>query len=164
MAHPTLFSLTGCITIEEGTDRNGFLDSVRNAYPHAARHSSTEEALRNLRTCAPGERVIVGHGRPGMILTSNGDQIGRAGERITIATSLTELRGAGVLRLVSCNTADGPIGIQFLEKIAADIQGTVIAASGLVRWGIPSRGEEGLYLDIGARWRSATFQPANAPI
>ncbi len=155
---PQVFTLSGCITIEQGANRNGFLEVTQNAYPHTGRHNSTEEALGNLKPCTQGERVIVGHGRPGMILTSNGDQVGNVGERITITTDLSGLKGVGTLRLVSCNTAEGAVGEQFLKKIAAAIEGTVIASTGLVHYGIPSKGQEGLYLDSNARWRSATFK------
>jgi hypothetical protein len=153
---PSVFVLTGCLTIDRGSDSNDFLELTRNEYPKAPHHTGNDQAVRNVRACSLGETVIVGHGKPGILLTNGEQGPGPSGEFIDVRTDLSALRGAGVLRLVGCKTGAGDEGAALLNAIVQQTSARVLAPTGDVRFGVPAPNEEGLFLEPGARWNEAT--------
>ncbi len=156
MASP-VFTLTGCISIQDGFDKTYFLPKVRAAYPHAHRHLGNDVALNNVATSREREIVLVGHGKPGVLFTANGDELGQSGEFIDRSTDLRALKGVALLRLVGCRTGAGAEGALLLNTIARAIGATVVAPTGTVYFGRPSGASDvGLYLETGAVWHTAT--------
>jgi hypothetical protein len=156
VSSPT-FRLTGCISIQDGHDRNYFLARVRQAYPEAARHVGTQHALRNAASYGAQEIVLVGHGRPGVLFTANADEPQGPDDYIDWRSDLSALKGVRVLRLIGCRTGAGSEGARLLNSIARAIHATVMAPTGDVYFGRPAAaGNVGLYLESQTRWQAAT--------
>ncbi len=152
-----IFTLTGCISIQNEDDRNFFLRKVRHAYPGAFRHLGNQAALENVVTRQEQDIVLVGHGRPGMLFTANGDEIGGPDDVIDWRSDLSALRGIRTLRLVGCCTGAGREGAVLLKTLARVIHATVVAPTGYVYFGCPeARADVGLYLEAGTAWQTAT--------
>jgi len=151
-----VFTLTGGISIQDGVDKSYFLPKVRAAYPHAARHLGNDAALSNLANNRQREAVLVGHGKPGILFTANGDELGGPGEFIDWRSDLRILTGLRFLWLVGCRVGAGAEGALLLNTIARAIRATVVAPTGEVYFGRPAgAGEVGLYLEAGTSWQRA---------
>jgi uncharacterized protein DUF4347 len=154
--------VSDCETIDR-TQETALLNA-RKAFPNAKRHRDTRAAIDNLINClnttAPPTRrvMIVGHGKPGLIVTGTGTVASDQDKRIEMGNlviwqaivarlkdKITELT------LCSCETGAGPQGAQLLSALAKEVGARV---SGFTKM-IFIDGNGSITCEPGGQWQHA---------
>jgi hypothetical protein len=151
-----------CETIDR-TPETALLNA-RKAFPNAKRHRDTRAAINNLINCLnttspPTRRVmIVGHGKPGLIVTGTGTLASDQDKRIEMGNLgkwqpiVAGLKGKITeLTLCSCETGADPQGPQLLAALAQEVGARV---SGFTKM-IFIDGNGSITCEPGGRWQHA---------
>jgi hypothetical protein len=164
-----LAPITGCTSIDNSTNDNGFLACAFAGNPAAGSHGSTAEAIGNLIACLGGRKLatnLVGHGDAGIISTGDGqnpqnpDKYFSLGNQAYWEPYLTQLRDRVVnLSLWACHPGAGPDGASFLYKVARVINAPVAGPTGFLYCDAGNFSRE-----AGSTWQVATPTSKPSPI
>lgn len=163
--------LSDCVTIDR-TQETALLNA-RIAFPNAKRHRDTMAAIDKLINCLdttspPTRRVmIVGHGKPGLIVTGTGTLAGDQDKRIEMGNfcnwqpTVARLKdNITELTLCSCETAADPQGPQLLTALAKEVG---VRVSGFTKM-IFIDGSGSITCEPGGQWQHADPGVPPSPI
>lgn len=141
---------SNCVSIDQTTNDNGFLNCARLGEPGASNHGSTAQAIANLLAClgAPtGTANLIGHGDDGIIVTGTGQNANDPDKYISLGNAIhwrsyvRQLRGhVYSFSLWACHPGTGDAGADFLYSIAQTVNCQVGGPTGF------------LYCDNGRLW------------
>jgi hypothetical protein len=141
---------SNCVSIDQTTNDNGFLNCARLGFPEASNHGSTAGAVADLLAClgAPtGNASIVGHGNDGIIVTGTGQSANDPDKYISLNNAIHWRPYIRQLRnhlysfsLWACHPGTGDAGADFLYSIAQTVSCQVAGPTGF------------LYCDGGRLW------------
>lgn len=129
-----------CVTID-ATSPNQALDYARLAFGKVG-HDDLHTAVSNLLKCSSGaanKLMMVGHGKPGLIITGTGEKASDEDARISLGNfyiwkfELPRLQNhVSQLRFFSCDTAALPKGPRLLARVANTIGARVYGFTGII--------------------------------
>jgi hypothetical protein len=161
------------VTLEAGPDYTGFLQCADTVLHPNFKHQDNQGALTNplKKPALTHTAVIVGHGHPGLVCTSNGIDCYLPDQSMNTGNYKDWATWAGAwpnkfhsLTILACDTGSGRDGAQFLQQMADAVKMPVRGPTDFI-W---CKNPDGIVLDQNAQWQEATpgtpGTPAPKPI